>query len=368
METHPFFPALPDGWRLNGPLTTTLHSLVMDASVLTHGLHAENVCLPLVSCKPSEVKNGSSALMLGAALVLTAPLLPEAEADALQNCAQQLRFHPENFRRSRPALADAKLQDVPGLIVRDGNGQRAYFAASPDQLAPLCPLIWQEQPRSMTQEDLSNLPRDNMQIGFATADVHDGQLNEAIYLGSVCLGPAPNTPVLDAISRLHEDGLDVHAIALDEIRSDQALLISPTDGPGLRLIPPSANDPYLYEAVQSVTQFVQHQQEQQHRRKQHRRVSLIATLVFFTMVLLFLILTAAVAPRDCVLMLLTLCLCSAAVLILSGAARRKWLAAAALLAGVAGAAMALSPLLTAFAAAAGFLHGILIRVLLRRNS
>lgn len=368
MDEHTFFPALPDGWQLNGPLTTSLHSLVMDASMLTYGLHAEDVCLPLVPCKPSNVKNGSSALMLGAALVLAAPLLPDAEAVALQDCAQKLRFHPENFRRSRPALADVQLQDVPGVVVRDGNSQRAYFVAAPDQLAPLCPLIWQEQPRSMTQEDLSTLPQGNMQIGFATADVHDGQLNEAIYLGSVCLGPAPNTPVLAALSRLREDGLDVHTIAPDEMLPAQALLISPTDGPGLRLIPPSANDPHLYEAARSVTQFVQHQREKIHRCKLHRFVSLMATLAYFVVVLLFLNLTAAIELRDCVLVLLTLCLCSAAVLILSGNARQKRLAAAALLVGVIGAALALSPLLTAFASAAGFLHGILMRMLLRCNS
>lgn len=368
MDEQPFFPALPDGWRLNGTLTAPLHSLVMDASMLTCGLHAEEVCLPLVSCKPSDVKNGSSALMLGAALVLTAPMLPEAEAAALQDCAQQLRFHPENFCRSRPVLADARLQDVSGLIVRDGNGQRAYFAAPPTQLAPLCPLIWQEHPRAMTQEDLFKLPRDNLQIGFATSDVHDGQLNEAIYLGSVRLAPAPNTPVLDALSHLRENGLDVHTIAPDEIPPAQTLLIAPTDGSGLRLIPPFVNDPHLYEAIQSVTQFVQHQQEQIRRHKQQRLVSLIATLVFFTMVLLFLNLTAAVVLRDCVLVLLTLCLCSAAVFLLSGTAKQKLLAAASLLAGVTGAAMALAPLLTAFAAAAGFLHGILICMLVRRNS
>lgn len=286
---------LPGGWRLT-ELPPLPLSLSVDDALLTLGLQAERVRMPLQELPAADARTAAGALMLGAACVLTGDLLSPDAADALARFAVTLRFHPDNFRKSRPALGTTALGDVPGIIVRDGNGQRAYFAATPAQLLPLCPLVWDTQPRPLLPEEASALPDSGAWIAFATAEVHGGVMEPAVYLGSVALAPAPNRPITDAIARLQQRGISVFPWHAEDAPPPGTLCVTPDPTDGAALLPPAPDAPGLEDAVHAVLDAMQTHQLHLQRCKRKRLLSRAAAALVMAAALGFLWLVGVAHP------------------------------------------------------------------------
>lgn len=270
---------LPEGWQLSAPPTLPIRQIAVDKALLTHGCQVDDVRMPLTTQPAAERKPASSSLLMGAAAVLLADLFPAEHAEALLAFARALRFHPDNFRKSRPVLSDLSLDDMPGRIVRDGAGRRAYFAGRPVALLRQCSLIWDDQPRPVQPTDHAALPSEGDRCAFATAVVAPDGLKDVTYLGCVNIIPAPNKPIRDAMHRLQDDGFSVIFLDHDAPLDDDTLCVTmePTDAPCL--IPPAPDDPHLADAVQAVARLYQ-QLEQQYRQQRRRyRLSLLLSII-----------------------------------------------------------------------------------------
>lgn len=281
---------LPGGWLLTEFPPLPL-SLAVDEALLTHGLQAERVRMPLHELPAADARLNPSALMLGAACVLTVDLLPPDQAEALTRFAGTLRFHPDNFRKSRPALSTTSLGDVPGIIVRDGSGQRAYFAAPTAQLLPLCPMIWDTQPRPFLPEEAAPPPDDGVWIAFATAEIQDNVMAPAVYLGSIALTPAPNRPITDAIIRLQQEGVSVLPCPSGEAPLPGMLAVTCSPTGSAALIPPSPDAPGLEDAVHAARRMAQRAllHHQQLRRRRILTHSLSALMMLAALFFLWLV-------------------------------------------------------------------------------
>lgn len=271
METQPCI-HLPGEYLLTEPPTLPL-SLAVDEALLTCGLQAAHVCLPLTPQSVDEARSAPGALMLGAACVLTADMQDAPTAQALTSLAEALRFHPDNFRRSRPMRGRASLGEIEGILVRDGTAQRAYFAAAPSQLAPLCDQVWDGQPRAFHQAEKAQLLQEKGTLAFATAAFCDGQMQAAVYLGSVALAPAPNLPITNAVARLQSEGTSVAVLHAGEMPLPGMLTVSCAPLPGARLIPPAVDAPGLDAAVHAALAHARQMLLLQQKRKRREMLS-----------------------------------------------------------------------------------------------
>lgn len=201
-------PALPEGWRLQGRLTAPPCRVVADDSLLTGCRGVTRILLPLSPVPHLSLRAGSGTLLLAAAMTVMADTVPDAPA--LLTLAATIGFTPEKFLRGCPVLADTTLGSVPGRIVRDGKGRRAYFLGAPDALAPLCGHIWDGGERPMTGDDLQRLPLSGgAEYALATAPVEGDTPGEATYLGSLLVEDVPCPAMLSAMDALRSQGVEV---------------------------------------------------------------------------------------------------------------------------------------------------------------
>ncbi len=355
---------LPEGWQLSAPLILPIRQIAVDTELLTHGCQVDDVRLPLTAQPAFERKPSSSSLLMGAAAVLLADLFPAEHAGALLDFAQALRFHPENFRKSRPVLSDLSLDGMPGRIVRDGAGQRAYFAGRPAALLSQCSLIWDGQPRPVQPADHAALPDGDDRYAFATAAVTPDGLKDITYLGSVNIIPAPNRPLRDALHRLQDEGFSVVLLGHDGPLNNDTLCVTCEPDAALCLIPPRHDDPHLADAVQAVTRLYQHLEQQYRRQRRRYWLSLLLTVLLASLGLGFLLLIHienTLSAAALILLSYSFASCCG-ILLFQPQYKPRWLfplLALSLLLGIA-AALMLEPVTAAFAAITGLLASIVL--------
>lgn len=350
---------LPGGWLLT-ELPPLPLSLAVDEALLTRGLQAERVRMPLHELPAADARLDPGALMLGAACVLTFDLLPPDQAEALTRFAGTLRFHPDNFRKSRPALSTTTLGDVPGIIVRDGSGQRAYFAAPPAQLLPLCPMVWEDgHPRELLLEEAAVLPQHGAWIAFATAEIHDSIMAPAVYLGSIALTPAPNRPITDAIVRLQQEGISIFPCPSGEAPPPGALAVTCSPTGGAALIPPAPDAPGLDDAVHAAIRMAQTTLLRQQKMRRRRILTQSLSILVMVIALFFLVVVGAAHPLVAGAQMFLTCM----LVVLSGQGIRRHIfhlrlpALLLLLLGIGAAFLRLEISAAAFALVAGLLGG-----------
>ena len=241
-------PTMPEGWRLQGRLTAPPCRVLADDSLLTGCRAVTRIRLPLAPVQQLSLRAGSCTLLLAAAMTVMADTVPDEAA--LLSLAATMGFTPEKFLRGCPVLADTALGSVPGRIVRDGKGRRAYYLGAPAVLAPLCRRIWDGGERPLTGDDLQRLPLSGgTEYALATAPVDGDTPGEATYLGSLLVEDAPCPAMLSAMDALRSQGVEVIPRRGAETLRAGDLPVTVTPSPGVCLIAPGPDAPGLDAAV-----------------------------------------------------------------------------------------------------------------------
>lgn len=242
---------LPEGWTLRGTLHRAPRRLAVDANLLTCGRAVQAARLPFDSVPQVTVKPGSCALLLAAAVTVMADITPDAPA--LLGLAATLGFTPEKFLRLCPVQGEILLGDIAGRLVRDGNGQRAYYLGEPAALAQACSMIWDTVQRPMMEEDVHRIGSFSG-YALATAAVERGVIGPAVYLGSLEVAEVPCPATLDAIEQLESEGLPSVIHCAEDPLQPGYLLISAEFAQEPCLVPPDPDAPGLAEAVNALRQ------------------------------------------------------------------------------------------------------------------
>lgn len=209
-------------WHLSQPLFSLRHLTIQGELLLTPP-HMTAAHLPFEATEQPRVQSG--ALLWASAITVTHTLADEPHRAALLAAVRPLGFTPEKFLARCPVQDEVQENGLRGYIVRDGNGQRAYFLAAPHDLLEGCTHVWEQQERPKTPQDAQRLPADAPGLyGLAMATVEQGSLGALTYLGSVQVGVSQCD--LSPLDALQESGLTLHILPTDEEAPSPALHIA----------------------------------------------------------------------------------------------------------------------------------------------
>ena len=148
--------------------------------------------LPFEASTAERFRSKPGAMALSAAIALTDDCAAQQEgsiftsAEEIRRWERAMGIVPENFKTRNPRLDDAKYRGYRGVVVRDGEGERAYFVGDAG-ISQICSMILDGTPRVMTKPDLEQLhlhvPAQS--LCYVTATVTEGRLSDLCYLGSV---------------------------------------------------------------------------------------------------------------------------------------------------------------------------------------
>lgn len=174
-------------WRLRLPLCL-LRRADVDRTLLTEPRRMIAAHLPFEPTLQPRLQSG--ALLWASAATVTHRLADEQDQSAILAAVKPLGFTPEKFLARCPVIRDVHHEGIPGFIVRDGSGQRAYFLGEPSAVLTACTLIHDKQERSVTEQDRLRLPSGEGLYGLAMAPVQEGQPGPMTYLGSLQIAAA----------------------------------------------------------------------------------------------------------------------------------------------------------------------------------
>ena len=178
-------------WQLSLPLFL-LRRACIDPSLMVEPRCMAAAHLPFEAAAQPRLRSG--ALLWASAATVTHTLADEADQAAILAAVKPLGFTPEKFLARCPILREVEQNGLHGYIVRDGLGQRAYFMGKPAALLDACALVWDQQERAKTDDDMQHLPSGEGLCGFAMAPVENDVIGPMTYLGSMEI----ITPVMDA--------------------------------------------------------------------------------------------------------------------------------------------------------------------------
>ncbi len=176
------------------------------------------VWLPFEAVTAERFRSKSGAMALSAAIALTDDCAARQEGTPFSTPEEVMRWEramgivPENFKVRNPRLDDAAYRGYRGVVVQDGETERAYFVGDVG-IHQLCSQILDGTQRLMTAEDREMLeqtvPAES--LCYVTAGIEEGRLVHLCYLGSVlprqrCL---PSREAIDSGVALNERGLGV---------------------------------------------------------------------------------------------------------------------------------------------------------------
>ncbi|MGN0762324.1 MAG: hypothetical protein ACI4MK_03005 [Aristaeellaceae bacterium] len=273
-------PSLPRDWFFAGRLKARPHRVVVDECLMAGERTVTQVCLPLSPEPRLSLRAGSGTLLLAAAMTVMADTVPDEAA--LLSLAATLGFTPDKFLRGCPVLQETALGSVPGRIVRDGKGRRAYYLGDVAALSCQCSRIWDGGERPMTMDDLHQIRCiDGDQYALATAPVDGDTPGEATYLGSLLVENTPCRDTLSALEALTHQGFVVAIRRPGEVfdyrAEDLAVTDRPTEAPCL--ISPAGTLQGLDAAVSATVRCLQVAQEQRRALWQTTLLVLLCGLI-----------------------------------------------------------------------------------------
>ena len=216
------------------PRDAMCETVQVDASLIGQGTRLRAAAQPVDPADSLSIRLGSGALLLGAAMTLTADSLDPADRAAILSAVQGLNIKPDRMRSQYPVMAREMRGPVHMLTVRDGMGQRRYYMGQPADVAALCPSIWEGHTRPMEASDrlriadtAAYIAQGNCRVtAYATA--LEGE--EPIFLGLCGLGESIDVAAVQDIAALRAMGLTV-LVAPGEDKSDLTSLLTLLDLP-----------------------------------------------------------------------------------------------------------------------------------------
>ncbi|MBE5804382.1 MAG: hypothetical protein E7316_07715 [Clostridiales bacterium] len=184
-------------WRLRLPLFSLDHAAI-DSTLLVEPRRMTAAHLPFEATAQPRLQSG--ALLWASAATVTHSLAGGADQAAILAAVKPLGFTPEKFLARCPILQAVEQNGLRGYIVRDGNGQRAYFLGEPVALLAACAYVWEQEERVKTPQDAERIPRGEGLYGLAMAPVENGCPGPMTYLGSLQItAPAMDPSVVEAL-------------------------------------------------------------------------------------------------------------------------------------------------------------------------
>lgn len=194
------------------PKDALAQTVLIDASLADGGLCLRHAAQPFAAANQLTLRLGSGALLLGTAMVITVDALPPADGAALLEAAAQLNIKPDRMRQRCPVLHRSTEDGVTRVTVQDGGHVRTYLTGNADAVTGLCQIIWDGQPRPMTDDDhirlrdaAAAMTDDCRVYAFATCEGSE----PPVFLGLASLGRCVRPQTLQEISALRAMGLTV---------------------------------------------------------------------------------------------------------------------------------------------------------------
>lgn len=214
--------------RTPRPRDAQCETVTIDASLIGEGTRLRAAAQPVDVAESLTLRLGSGALLLGAAMTLTADTLPPADRSAILSAVHTLNIKPDRLRSHNPVLAREKQGDVTVVTVRDGMNERRYYLGSPMEVARLCSAIWEGSTRPLTDRDTARIADSERYIrqancrvlAWATALNHE----KPIFLGLAGMGESLHMSAVADVSELRAMGLTVMLDADAQLGTDLASL------------------------------------------------------------------------------------------------------------------------------------------------
>lgn len=199
--------------RTPRPKDALCETITIDAALIGQGTRLRAAAQPVDVADSLSMRLGSGALLLGAAMTLTADTLPPADRAAILSAVQALNIKPDRLRSHNPVLARETQGDVTVITVRDGMNERRYYRGTPLAVANLCPSIWEGSTRPLTDHDKARIADTESYITQANCRVMawGTALNyeRPIFLGMAGVGEELHLSALQEVNELRSMGLTV---------------------------------------------------------------------------------------------------------------------------------------------------------------
>ena len=233
--------------RTPRPQDALCETVTIDASLIGQGTRLRAAAQPVDVAESLSMRLGSGALLLGAAMTLTADTLPPADRAAVLSAVQALNIKPDRMRSHNPVLARESAGDVTVVTVRDGMNERRYYLGTPMDVAHLCPAIWEGSTRPLTDHDKLRIADTEHYITQANCRVMAWatalNYEQPIFLGLAGVGEDVQLSAVSDVAELRTMGLtvmlDANAQADTDLTSLRMLLELPDHHarPDIRLTP-----------------------------------------------------------------------------------------------------------------------------------
>ncbi len=221
--------------RMPRPEDALCETVLIDASLIGQGTRLRAVSQPIDVGAELSLQLGSGALLLGAAMTLTADELPPADRSAILSAVRTLNIKPSRLRSHNPVLAREKVGDVSIVTVRDGISQRQYYLGAPADVARRCAAIWEGSTRPLGKQDHLRIEDTARYIAqgncrtLAWATALEGE--DPIFLGMAGVGEELHLSALADVAALRAMGLTLMLDAGDQADTDLESLRSLLDLP-----------------------------------------------------------------------------------------------------------------------------------------
>lgn len=199
--------------RTPRPKDALCETVLIDAELIGQGTRLRAAAQPIDVAESLSMRLGSGAVLLGAAITLTADELDPADRSALLSAVHGLNIKPDRMRTQYPVMARELEGTVHRITVKDGISQRRYYCGTPAEVADLCDSIWEGHTRPM--EDY-----DHLRIADAASYIAQGECRvlayataldsePPVFLGLCGLGEEIDLVAVQDVAALRTMGLTV---------------------------------------------------------------------------------------------------------------------------------------------------------------
>lgn len=214
--------------RTPRPQDAQCETVLIDASLIGQGTRLRAAAQPVDVAESLSMRLGSGALLLGAAMTLTADELPPADRAAILSAVHDLNIKPSRMRSHNPVLAREDVNGVTVVTVRDGMTERRYYLGAPEDVARRCSSIWEGSTRPLTEHDQARIADTARYIAQANCRVLAWgtalEYEQPIFLGMAGVGEELHLSAMQDVAALRAMGLTVMLDAGDQADTDLASL------------------------------------------------------------------------------------------------------------------------------------------------
>lgn len=256
--------ALHKGWRFTGSraeavcLTKELHA---EKACIAPDIAVIQVTMPDVGAADLTLRADTSSLLLSTAAALTLPMHPEACQPELEARLAAIAMQPDRVAARWKPLGTAEIFGFPAVIVRDGMKERYFLTGDVSVLLPRCTHIWRKTEEPLDTEEAQQLlaplvtpvtvdtitaPLPWLTAGYFTGEwTSDGPAGMT-YLGSITFDHVPDPALLDRI------GQSPWRLAFTSEEDTLRVTAQPLEGHRLQMICENADPTSFMDVLQAL--------------------------------------------------------------------------------------------------------------------